>query len=224
MYGRVFIVALGLVAALAQALTYGLGGTLALNGSLEPGAVVSLALLLSRLYGPLTALSNVRVDVMSALVSFERVFEVLDLEPLITEKPDARRCPPVSNRVEFDDVHFAYPGADEVSLASLEDVAVPDHSPRHPVLHGVSFRAEAGQLVALVGPSGAGKTTISQLVPRVYDVDDGQRADRRHRRPRPDPAVAAGRDRRRRPGRAPVPRHHPGQPAVRPPGRDRGRS
>ena len=173
MYGRVFLVALGLVAALASALTYGLGGTLALNGSIEPGAVVSLALLLSRLYGPLTALSNVRVDVMSALVSFERVFEVLDLEPLITEKPDDRALSVSTPSVEFDDVHFAYPGADEVSLASLEDVAVPDHSPRHPVLHGVSFRAEPGQLIALVGPSGAGKTTISQLVPRVYDPDSG---------------------------------------------------
>jgi len=173
MYGRVFLVALGLVAALASALTYGLGGTLALNGAIEPGAVVSLALLLSRLYGPLTALSNVRVDVMSALVSFERVFEVLDLKPLITEKPDARPLSVSTPSVEFDDVHFAYPGADEVSLASLEDVAVPDHCPRHPVLHGVSFRAEPGQLVALVGPSGAGKTTISQLVPRVYDPDSG---------------------------------------------------
>lgn len=173
MYGRVFIVALSLVAALAQALTYGLGGALALNGSLEPGAVVSLALLLSRLYGPLMALSNVRVDVMSALVSFERVFEVLDLTPLIVEKPDARAASPGQQSVEFDDVHFAYQGADEVSLASLEDIAIPDHSPRHPVLHGVSFRAEAGQLIALVGPSGAGKTTISQLVPRVYDVDSG---------------------------------------------------
>ena len=173
MYGRVFIVALGLVAALAQALTYGLGGTLALNGSLEPGAVVSLALLLTRLYGPLTALSNVRVDVMSALVSFERVFEVLDLQPLIVEKPDAAVLPAGKKSVEFVDVHFAYPGASEVSLASLEDLARPDRSPRHPVLHGVSFRAEPGQLVALVGPSGAGKTTISQLVPRVYDVDSG---------------------------------------------------
>ena len=173
MYSRVFIVALGLVAALAQALTYGLGGVLAINGSLEPGAVVSLALLLNRLYGPLMALSNVRVDVMSALVSFERVFEVLDLKPLIIEKPDARPVAAGQQSVEFDEVHFAYPGADEVSLASLEDVSIPDHSPRHPVLHGVSFRAEAGQLVALVGPSGAGKTTISQLVPRVYDVSSG---------------------------------------------------
>jgi ATP-binding cassette subfamily B protein len=173
MYGRVFIVALSLVAALAQALTYGLGGALALNGSLEPGAVVSLALLLSRLYGPLMALSNARVDVMSALVSFERVFEVLDLKPLIVERPDARPAAAGEQSVEFDDVHFAYPGADEVSLASLEDIAVPDHGPRHPVLHGVSFRADAGQLIALVGPSGAGKTTISQLVPRVYDADSG---------------------------------------------------
>ena len=173
MYGRVFIVALTLVAALAQALTYGLGGALALNGAMEPGAVVSLALLLSRLYGPLMALSNVRVDVMSALVSFERVFEVLDLKPLIIEKPDAGALPAGEQSVEFRDVHFAYPGADEVSLASLEDVAVNDHSPRHPVLHGVSFTARAGELVALVGPSGAGKTTISQLVPRIYDVDTG---------------------------------------------------
>src|SRR6476469_5190449 len=173
MYGRVFIVALSLVAALAQALTYGLGGALALNGSLEPGAVVSLALLLSRLYGPLMALSHVRVDVMSALVSFERVFEVLDLKPLIVERPDARPAPAGDQSVDIDDVHFAYHAAGEVSLASLEDIAVPDHGPRHPVLHGVSFRADAGQLVALVGPSGAGKTTISQLVPRVYDADSG---------------------------------------------------
>jgi ATP-binding cassette subfamily B protein len=140
---------------------------------MEPGAVVSLALLLSRLYGPLMALSNVRVDVMSALVSFERVFEVLDLKPLITQKPDAVELPAGDQSIEFRDVHFAYPGADEVSLASLEDVAVNDHSPRHPVLHGVSFTARAGELVALVGPSGAGKTTISQLVPRIYDVDTG---------------------------------------------------
>ena len=173
MYGRVFISALTLVAALAQALTYGIGGSLAINGAIKAGAVVSLALLLTRLYGPLTALSNVRVDVMSALVSFERVFEVLDLRPLITDKPGAPDVPAGPKSIEFDDVHFAYPGADEVSLASLEDISVPDHSPRAPVLHGVSFRAEAGQLVALVGPSGAGKTTISQLVPRIYDVSSG---------------------------------------------------
>ncbi|WP_090474028.1 ABC transporter ATP-binding protein [Nakamurella panacisegetis] len=173
MYGRTFIAALTLVAALAQALTYGLGGSLALSGSLNAGNVVALALLLTRLYGPLTALSNVRVDVMSALVSFERVFEVLDLEPLISERPDAVVLPKGSRSVEFDDVRFAYPSAEQVSLASLESISVPDHSPRHPVLHGVSFRAEPGQLVALVGPSGAGKTTISQLIPRIYDADSG---------------------------------------------------
>jgi ATP-binding cassette subfamily B protein len=173
MYGRTFIAALTLVAALAQALTYGLGGALALSGSLNAGSVVALALLLTRLYGPLTALSNVRVDVMSALVSFERVFEVLDLEPMIQEKPGAVVMAKGSRAVEFIDVQFAYPSAAEVSLASLGSISVPDHSPRHSVLHGVSFRAEAGQLVALVGPSGAGKTTISQLVPRIYDADSG---------------------------------------------------
>ncbi|MET3804168.1 ATP-binding cassette subfamily B protein [Nakamurella sp. UYEF19] len=173
MYGRTFIAALTLVAALAQALTYGLGGALALSGSLDAGSVVALALLLTRLYGPLTALSNVRVDVMSALVSFERVFEVLDLEPMIKEKSNAVPMVKGSRAVEFIDVRFAYPSADSVSLKSLESISVPDHSPRHPVLHGVSFRAEAGQLVALVGPSGAGKTTISQLVPRIYDADTG---------------------------------------------------
>ncbi len=173
MYGRTFIASLTLVAALAQALTYGLGGSLALAGSLDAGSVVALALLLTRLYGPLTALSNVRVDVMSALVSFERVFEVLDLEPMIAERPGAVTLPSGSRAVEFLDVRFAYPSADQVSLASLESISVPDHSPRTPVLHGVSFRAEPGQLVALVGPSGAGKTTISQLVPRIYDADSG---------------------------------------------------
>ncbi|GAA1998227.1 ABC transporter ATP-binding protein [Nakamurella flavida] len=173
MVGRVFIVALTLVAALAQALTYGLGGALAIGGSLDAGAVVSLALLLTRLYGPLTALSNVRVDVMSALVSFERVFEILDLAPSITDRPGAGALPDGSRSVEFRDVHFAYPASDEISLASLEDVAVPGHTPAHPVLHGVSFRAEPGQLVALVGPSGAGKTTISQLLPRIYDPNAG---------------------------------------------------
>lgn len=173
MYGRTFIAALTLVAALAQALTYGLGGALALAGRLDAGSVVALALLLTRLYGPLTALSNVRVDVMSALVSFERVFEVLDLKPSIVEAPDAVTMTRGSRSIEFVDVRFAYPSAEAVSLASLAGIAVPDHSPRHPVLHGVSFRAEPGELVALVGPSGAGKTTISQLVPRIYDADSG---------------------------------------------------
>ncbi len=183
MYGRVFLAALTLVAALAQSLTYGLGGTLALNGHLNAGDVVALALLLARLYGPLTALSNVRVDVMTALVSFERVFEVLDLAPLVADRPDAVALSPRARTVQFDDVHFAYPSADQVSLASLQDLGdrhqptdqaiAPDHEARNVVLKGISFTAEAGQMVALVGPSGAGKTTISQLVPRIYDADSG---------------------------------------------------
>jgi ATP-binding cassette subfamily B protein len=173
MYGRIFFVSLTTVAALATALVYGVGGTFAANGSLRVGTVVALAGLLTRLYGPLTALSNVRVDVMTALVSFERVFEVLDLEPMVADKPGAVALPPGVPSLEFRDVHFRYPQADEVSLASLESVAVLDTTPTSPVLKGVSFVAEPGQLVALVGPSGAGKTTISQLVTRMYDVQSG---------------------------------------------------
>ncbi|HEY6747022.1 MAG TPA: ABC transporter ATP-binding protein [Mycobacteriales bacterium] len=173
MYARTFFVALTLVAALAQALVYGMGGWFALTGRLDAGTVVTLALLLSRLYGPLTALSNVRVDVMSALVSFDRVFEVLDIAPMVDDKPDAVELPAGARSIEFDDVRFSYPTATEVSLASLEDVAVLDQAPSQEVLHGVTFTAEPGQLVALVGPSGAGKTTISQLVPRIYDVRSG---------------------------------------------------
>jgi len=174
MYARAFFVALTLVAALAQALVYGLGGYYALTGQLDTGTVVTLALLLTRLYGPLTALSNARVDVMSALVSFDRVFEILDLPPMIADAPDAVELPADARSIEFDDVRFSYPTAAEVSLASLEDVAVLDTAPATEVLRGVSFRAEPGELVALVGPSGAGKTTISQLVPRIYDVRSGR--------------------------------------------------
>jgi len=173
MYGRVFFVAMLLVAALAQALTYGLGGWLAVTGTITAGTVVTLALLLTRLYGPLTALSNVRIDVMSALVSFERVFEVLDLAPGIGQRPDARPVPAGAATIEFRDVVFRYPSAAEVSLASLEDVAVLDRTVAQPVLRGLSFRVEPGQMVALVGPSGAGKSTTAMLVPRVYDVTDG---------------------------------------------------
>ncbi|MEU9264805.1 ABC transporter ATP-binding protein [Streptomyces sp. NPDC048251] len=169
----VFITALTLVSALALALVYGLGGHLALNGTLEPGAVVALALLLTRLYAPLTSLAGARVEVMSALVSFERVFEVLDLKPLIEEKPDAREVPPGPVSVEFDEVRFGYPSADKVSLASLEEVAALDSRGGAEVLHGVSFRAAPGQTVALVGSSGAGKSTVAQLLPRLYDVDAG---------------------------------------------------
>jgi ATP-binding cassette subfamily B protein len=174
MYGRAFFVALTLVASLAQALVYGLGGYYAIKGQLSAGTVVTLALLLSRLYGPLTALSNARVDVMSALVSFDRVFEVLDLPPMIADAPDATELPPDAGTIEFAEVRFSYPTAREVSLASLEDVAVLDDAASQEVLHGISFRAEQGELVALVGPSGAGKTTISQLVPRMYDVRSGR--------------------------------------------------
>ncbi|MDR6977947.1 ATP-binding cassette subfamily C protein [Streptomyces sp. 3330] len=169
----VFITALTLVSALALALVYGLGGHLALDGALEPGAVVALALLLTRLYAPLTSLAGARVEVMSALVSFERVFEVLDLKPLIEEKPDAREVPPGPVSVEFDDVRFGYPSADKVSLASLEEVAALDSRGGAEVLHGVSFHAAPGRTVALVGSSGAGKSTIAQLLPRLYDVDAG---------------------------------------------------
>jgi ATP-binding cassette subfamily B protein len=173
MFSRTFFVAMLLVASLAQALTYGLGGWLAVTGSVTAGTVVTLALLLTRLYGPLTALSNVRVDVMSALVSFDRVFEVLDLKPGIEERPDAVPIPPGAGRLEFRDVHFRYPRADEVSLATLEDVAALDRTENAPVLRGVDFTIEPGQLVALVGPSGAGKSTTSMLVSRVYDVTEG---------------------------------------------------
>jgi len=169
----VFVTALTLVSALALALVYGLGGFYALQGELEPGAVVALALLLTRLYAPLTALASARVEVMSALVSFERVFEVLDLKPLIVEKPGARRVPEGPVSVDFENVHFSYPSADKVSLASLEEVALLDKRGGVEVLHDVSFRAEPGQVIALVGSSGAGKSTIAQLVPRLYDVEGG---------------------------------------------------
>ncbi|MGH3902261.1 MAG: ABC transporter ATP-binding protein [Pseudonocardiaceae bacterium] len=170
---RVFLTALTLVSALAQALVYGLGGWLAIRGDLAPGTVVSLALLLTRLYSPLTALANARVDIMTALVAFERVFEVLDVRPMITERPDARTVPAGEVSVEFDDVRFSYPSAEQVSLASLEEVATLDTRAGTEVLHGVDFRAAPGQLVALVGSSGAGKSTIASLVPRLYDVDAG---------------------------------------------------
>ena len=173
MLQAVFVTALTTVSALALALVYGLGGYYALRGTLDPGAVVTLALLLTRLYTPLTALASARVEVMTALVSFERVFEVLDLEPLITEKPDARSVPPGPVSVEVDAVSFAYPSADKVSLASLEEVATLDNRGGVRVLHDVSFRVEPGQLVALVGSSGAGKSTIASLLPRLYDVDEG---------------------------------------------------
>lgn len=174
MYARTFIVALTLVAGLAQALAYGLGGSLVFAETLTAGTVVTLALLLTRLYGPLTALSNVRIEVMSALVSFQRVFEVLDLKPLIQDASDARRLPQGDASVEFDAVNFTYPSAEEVSLASLEDLARPENgNEQTPVLYDVSFAVGTGELVALVGRSGAGKTTTATLVPRLYEATQG---------------------------------------------------
>ena len=174
MYGRVFFTALTLVASLATALVYGVGGVLAVDGVIQVGTLVALTALLGRLYGPLTALSNVQVDVMTALVSFERVFEVLDLPPMIDEKPDAEQLRRGPAEVELRNVSFRYPTADEVSLASLESVAVLDQAPSGQVLHDVSFTVPAGTMTALVGPSGAGKTTITSLVGRLYDAIDGQ--------------------------------------------------
>ena len=173
MMQAVFVTALTLVSALALALVYGLGGYFALTGNLDTGDVVTLALLLTRLYAPLTSLANARVEIMSAVVSFERVFEILDLKPLIQEKENPVPVPDGPLGVEFDDVRFAYPTADKVSLASLEDVAVLDSRGGEEVLHGISFRVEPGQTVALVGTSGAGKSTIAQLLSRLYDVDSG---------------------------------------------------
>lgn len=168
-----FITALTLVSALALALVYGLGGYFALEGTLAAGDVVALALLLTRLYAPLTSLAGARVEVMSALVSFERVFEVLDLKPLIEEKAEPVPVPDGPVAIEFDNVRFGYPSADKVSLASLEEVASLDTRGGDEVLHGLSFRAEPGQTIALVGSSGAGKSTIAQLLPRLYDTDEG---------------------------------------------------
>ena len=169
----VFLTALALVSALAAAVVYGLGGYMALTGRLEAGTVVTLALLLTRLYAPLTGLASARVDAMTALVSFERVFEVLDLPPLITEKPDAGVVPDGPVSLEFADVHFSYPAAEQVSLASLEEVATLDTRGGVEVVHGVSFTVEPGQVVALVGSSGGGKSTLASLAPRLYDVDRG---------------------------------------------------
>jgi ATP-binding cassette subfamily B protein len=169
----VFLRSLSLMSGLALALIYGLGGVLAVRGSLDAGTVVTLALLVNRLYAPLTALATARLDVVTAMVSFERVFEVLDIEPLISEPEHPRPLPPGPVSVELDHVRFAYPSADRISLASLEEVAVLDDRLGREVLHDVALQVPPGRTVALVGPSGAGKSTIASLVPRLYDVDAG---------------------------------------------------
>jgi ATP-binding cassette subfamily B protein len=170
---RIFFIALTSIAAISTAFAYGVGGHLTINKEITLGTLLAITTLLIRLYGPLTALSNVRVDVMTALVSFERVFEVLDLEPMVRDREDARNLPGGPLSIEFDAVHFAYPKADEISLASLESVAKPEVVESGEILKGISFTAPAGTLTALVGPSGAGKTTISALIPRLYDVTSG---------------------------------------------------
>ncbi len=170
---RLFFAAMTLVPSLATALVYGIGGYLAIQGGLSVGTLTALGILLLRLLGPLQGLSNVRIDVMTALVSFDRVFEVLDLPSIVEERPDAPDLPTGVSSLELDHVSFTYPRADEVSLASLESVARLDNRESAPVLHDLSFRAEAGQMVALVGPSGAGKTTVTHLVARLYDAREG---------------------------------------------------
>ncbi len=172
-YQRFFFVALSLTASLATAFAYLFGGIAVVHKSLALGTLVALTLYLTRLYGPLTQLSSINIDYMSAMVSFERLFEVLDLEPMIAESPDAREIPDGPAQLAFTNVAFSYPGAEEVSLASLEAVARLDDTPRTEVLRDVSFSVAQGTMTALVGPSGAGKTTISLLVSRLYDVDQG---------------------------------------------------
>ena len=170
----IFMAVLTLVAALATAMVYGFGGVMAVNGTLSVGTLLALSALLARLYGPLTSLSNVRVDIMTALVSFERVFEVLDLHPLVAERPGAVDLPKGPLGVRLEHVSFRYPSADEVSLASLESTSSGDRKAGGPVLHDISLEARPGQLVALVGPSGAGKTTLTSLVTRLYDPTEGR--------------------------------------------------
>jgi ATP-binding cassette subfamily B protein len=170
---RIFFIALTSIAAVATAIAYGIGGHLAINGAVTVGTLLAITALLARLYGPLTALSNVRIDVMTALVSFERIFEVLDLAPMVQDRPSAKELVGKDFAVEFKNVSFAYPKAEEISLSSLESVAKPETVESGVVLNGLTFTAKPGTMTALVGPSGAGKTTISALVPRLYDVTGG---------------------------------------------------
>ena len=173
MLNTFFFIALVSVAAVATSIAYGVGGHLAIAGTMTVGGLIAITTLLARLYGPLTALSSVRVDVMGALVSFERVFEVLDLQPMVKDKADAKVLDTRNPKIEFKDVRFTYPRASDISLASLELVAKQESIESGEILKGISFVVEPGTITALVGPSGAGKTTISALLPRLYDVTDG---------------------------------------------------
>lgn len=173
MLNRLFFIALTSVAAIATAFAYGIGGHLAIKGGVTVGTLLAITALLARLYGPLTALSNVRIDVMTSLVSFERVFEVLDLEPMVKNREHALTLKTTDPRIEFKNVNFSYPRAEEISLASLESAAKAETVQSGQVLRDLSFVAAPGTMTALVGPSGAGKTTISALLPRLYDVTDG---------------------------------------------------
>ena len=173
MLNRLFFTSLTSVAAVATAVAYGFGGHLAISGSISVGTLLALTALLARLYGPLTALSNVRVEVMTSLVSFERIFEVLDLKPMVQEKSNAKILKSGPAEIQVQDVRFAYPKADEISLASLESVAKTEIIQSGEILKGISFAAKPGTLTAIVGPSGAGKTTLSALLPRLYDVTEG---------------------------------------------------
>ena len=173
MLNRLFFIALTSVAAIATAFAYGIGGHLAISGEVTVGTLLAITALLARLYGPLTALSNVRIDVMTSLVSFERVFEVLDLEPMVKDRVGAVKLELKNPEIAFKNVDFSYPRAEQISLASLESVAKPETVESGAVLHNLSFVAKAGTTTALIGPSGAGKTTISALIPRLYDVTNG---------------------------------------------------
>ena len=173
MLNRIFFIAMTSVAAIATSFAYGIGGHLAINKEITIGTLLAITALLARLYGPLTSLSNIRVDVMSALVSFERVFEVLDLKPMVTEPANPISIPKTMPIIEFSKVSFTYPKADEISIASLEGASVAETVDSEAALDGVSFTCEPGTLTALVGPSGAGKSTISGLLPRLYDVTEG---------------------------------------------------
>ena len=173
MLNRLFFIALTSVAAIATAFAYGIGGHLAIQGGVTVGTLLAITALLARLYGPLTALSNVRIDVMTSLVSFERVFEVLDLEPMVKNRDNAIELKTAQPRIEFKNVSFSYPRAEEISLASLESAAKTETVQSGQVLNDLSFLATPGTMTALVGPSGAGKTTISALLPRLYDVTEG---------------------------------------------------